>query len=264
MKAPTFLISFLLIVNASLTFGQTESEYLKNNAVNIDLCKPAFQFDEAFYSNDLFFFGFVHGSEKPQLLDFELLKDLHRNKVRYYAPEVDFSLAYFLNEYLATGDESLLDFAVYYYQFRVPQDASIEFKNKWKEIYELNAKQEKKDKITVIGTDFAYAHELSLTHLAFIAPEKTTGVDVVDSLKLYKNLDIKKVNIISGKPVYKSGRGWDYFFGSGKSTFYERFVEAYTADSTRILEAFGDRSEDVRHLMNQAKDVGRELSLIHI
>ncbi|MFT6802938.1 MAG: hypothetical protein ACJA2N_002129 [Salibacteraceae bacterium] len=32
-------------------------------------------------------------------------------------------------------------------------------------------------------------------------------------------LDINKLDIISGKPVYKSGKSWDDFFGTEKTIF---------------------------------------------
>ncbi|WP_216690549.1 hypothetical protein [Hymenobacter siberiensis] len=72
---------------------------------------PAFQlFDETFYDNQLFLLGEAHGVQRPQELDFALLKHLNqRAGVRTYVAEVDCAKAYYLNEYLRTGDAATLD-----------------------------------------------------------------------------------------------------------------------------------------------------------
>ena len=247
-----------LVVWGSI-FAQNDSisNYLKSNSNSIDLEQANFQFDDHFYNNDVFFFGFVHGSEIPQRLDLELLKELNKNGVRYYAPEIDYSLAYFFNKYLISGNDSLLNFACNQYRKRVAQDASIQFKQKWKAIYEYNNSISKDEKIEVLGLDKELSKDLTLTHIAFISPETQTGIPIVDSLKYFKNLNINEVNIISGKPVFKSGKSWDYFFGSEKTAFLKRFVTEYKKDSLTILKVFGDKSDDLRHLMNLPKAKNR-------
>ena len=71
---------------------------------------PVFKlFDQKFYDNQLFFLGESHGVQRPQELDFALLKHLNqRAGVRTYLAEVDAPKAYYLNEYLRTGQDSLL------------------------------------------------------------------------------------------------------------------------------------------------------------
>jgi hypothetical protein len=235
MTKKVFLLILLLGVWTT-SIGQNDSitNYLTLNANVINLEKVNYQFNKSFYENDVFFFGFIHGSEIPQKLDVELLKDLNKNGVQYYAPEIDYSLAYFFNEYLISGNELILDFACNQYRNRVPQDASIQFKNKWKAIYEYNNSITNVERITVLGLDKEFSKDLTLTHIAFIAPEKNTGIPIVDSLKYFKNLNIKEINIISGKPVFKSGKSWDYFFATEKTTFMNRFTAEYKKDSLSI------------------------------
>lgn len=237
--------------------------YLFNNSTKINLKNPSFSFDEKFYNNNLFFFGFVHGSEKPQILDLELLKNLSKNGVKNYAPEIDYSLAYFFNQYLLNGNEKILDFACKYYQTRVPQDASIQFKNKWRKLHKYNKQLPKNKKINIIGIDKEYSKELTLTHIAYIAPEKPTGIAVIDSLIYFKNLKKNEIDIISGKPVYKSGKNWDYFFATEKTHFYNRFVSQYKKDSSNFIKLFGKYANDLKHLMNQPKTYNREQILFN-
>jgi hypothetical protein len=254
------IISVLLLGIWTSSFSQNDSiiSYLKSNSTAIDLNEVNFQFDKDFYNNDIFFFGYVHGSEIPQKLDIELLKALNKNGVSYYAPEIDFSLAYFFNEYLISGNESILNFACNQYKNHVSQDASIQFKNKWKAIYEFNNLLPEDEKITVLGLDKETSKDLTLTHIAFISPDTLTGISIVDSLKFFKNLNIREINIISGKPVFKSGKSWDYFFGTEKTAFLKRFVAEYKKDSLSILKVFGEKSDDLKHLMNPPITKNRE------
>lgn len=258
LKFPLFA---LILSMASASFTQDDAairSYLNQHSQVIDFFAPQIHFDDTFYQNDVVFFGFVHGSEKPQLLDFELLHQLAGNGFRYYAAEVDYSLAFFFNEYLSSGDESYLDFACHQYRMRVPQDASIQFKDKWRRIQALNQSLPEKDKITVLGLDYAYSTDLTLTHIAYLSPEQNTGNALVDSLQEFKNLEMNEISIYSGKPAFKSGKGWDYFFRTEKGKYYERFVSEYQKDSTKILAAFGENAVHLRHLMNQSEARFRE------
>ncbi len=258
MKKIIISTIFLLILHFIFAQKTNVIPYLKENSYKIDLTNPSFPFPQTFYANDLFFFGFVHGSEKTQVLDLELLKNLLKNGIYNYAPEIDYSLAYFFNQYLITGNEEFLNFACEFYKTRVPQDASIQFKNKWKELYKFNKQLPKSEQILVIGLDKEYSKELTLTHIAHIAPTEDTGIPIVDSLKFFKTLEINKINIISGKPIYKSGKNWDYFFGTEKTSFYKRFVSEYKKDSLNIINSFGKYSNELKHLMNQPENYNRE------
>ena len=79
--------------------------------VNIPLGPGGFPaFDAAFYGNQLFLLGEAHGVQRPQEIDLALLKHLNeRAGVRTCVAEIDCAKAYYLNEYLRTGDEATLD-----------------------------------------------------------------------------------------------------------------------------------------------------------
>ncbi len=259
MKKVVFFVLSLILFEQC--FSQTDKylSYLNINSTAIALNNNTINFDQDFYRNQLFFFGFIHGSETPQKIDFQLIKTLSQNGINNYAPEVEFSLAYFFNQYLKSGDEHFLDYACANYQSRVPQDASIQFKNKWKEIYVYNKTLKSENSIQILGFDQSYSTELVLTHLAFIAPKKATGIEVIDSLRFFRNFEMENTNIISGKPVYKSGKSWDYFFGTAKTRYFKKFRNAYKNDSLNILQAFDEYAADLKHLMNQSKSGNREL-----
>ncbi|MEO1714768.1 MAG: hypothetical protein AAFU60_15670, partial [Bacteroidota bacterium] len=76
----------------------------------------------------IFLFGAIHGTQLTQEADLILLKrHVESNRVRIYLPEMDGCLAFFLNNYLETGDQKALQEVVGLYKDFVPQDASLEF-----------------------------------------------------------------------------------------------------------------------------------------
>ena len=102
----------------------------------------------------VFLFGAIHGTQLTQEADFILLKKhVEANRVRIYLPEMDGCLAFFLNNYLETGDKTSLQEVVALYRRFVPQDASVEFFQKWQSIYEWNVKRPKAQRIKVMGAE---------------------------------------------------------------------------------------------------------------
>lgn len=254
------LLLFIAVIGSFQSFSQKHDNltYLENHAWAVDELNPSFEFDSAFYANQFFMFGFVHGSEKPQAMDLALLKQLHQNGVRYYAPEMSYSLAFIFSQYLKTGDENFLNYGMDAYASRVQQDASVQFKNKWRALYEYNKTLPKQEQIKLLGFDRASSSEVTMTHIAYLGPAEPSGIAIVDSLQYFKDLPIDTISIVSGKPVYKSGKGWDYFFGTGKTAYLDRFMTAYQADSTNILTAFGNHAKELSHIINQSMNNFRE------
>ena len=108
----TALLFWLPLASAAQTPApaQPETVFAGVPQENIAGEAPEFKlFDQKFYDNQLFFLGESHGVQRPQELDFALLKHLNqRAGVRTYLAEVDAPKAYYLNEYLRTGQDSLL------------------------------------------------------------------------------------------------------------------------------------------------------------
>jgi hypothetical protein len=76
LKELALSILFIGIWTDSVSQNDSITNYLRINSSAIDLSNVIFHFNDDFYTNDVFFFGFIHGSEKPQKLDVELLKHL--------------------------------------------------------------------------------------------------------------------------------------------------------------------------------------------
>lgn len=142
---------------------QSKEEYLKQNASQLN---ESFIYPQK--NAKVFGFGAYHGSAKTEEAEIILVKSLIKNNnLKYYFPETDYSLAYYFNEYLATGDEKLLKDLVKNYGTRVPQERTVEIFLKWKELKKINDKLPKNKKLHVLGADpivtYKYTYRCLLT-----------------------------------------------------------------------------------------------------
>jgi hypothetical protein len=158
MKKIAFI---LLLLNLFISFSQNKIDYLIEN--RFDLTNSNFNFPQ----NDFKIIGFgaLHGSSKTYEAERIILKNLIDKKlVNYYVPEINYSQAYYFNEYLKSGDEELLKDLVLSFQTIVVQEGTIETFNHWKNIKKINDSLSRNDKIKIIGFDmiFDYKYPIKL------------------------------------------------------------------------------------------------------
>jgi erythromycin esterase-like protein len=172
------LLVFLLVLTSwAADAQQLDSVFLDAPRETIDLEKanePQFQlFDEAFYQNQLFFLGESHGVQRLQLLDFALLRHLNqRAGVRYYLAEVDCAKAYYLNDYLRTGDEETLGRVFVSWVRTQAQWGNADFVEKIRRIRHLNLTLPAARRIRFVGIDGLQDAALMADYLAAL---RTTG-----------------------------------------------------------------------------------------
>jgi len=179
-------IFVLLLIALNLTtYSQTKLAYLQNN--RFDLTTSEFEFPQK--DLNLIGFGAYHGSQKTETTEIALLKSLTKEGlIKYYLPETDFSIAYYFNAYLKTGDTILLKDLVQHYGSRVPQDKSIANYNKWKALKILNDKLPEKNKITVLGIDLLVSYKYTAKHLLELIDKKVHNrTSVVNLSKMIEN-----------------------------------------------------------------------------
>lgn len=137
------------------------TEYLKSNSSsspNGGINERFFNdiFDSEFYNSQVILLGENHGFEDVQKIDLALLKHLN-NKIglRHYIAEMDYSLGNKLNSYIqdSTENEEILIDVVNQMKDRIPQQASQELYDKWKEIKKFNMSLPDSLRITVVGID---------------------------------------------------------------------------------------------------------------
>ncbi|AKQ47190.1 hypothetical protein TH63_18580 [Rufibacter radiotolerans] len=130
--------------------------YLQKHKQEVRLTgQPAFHiFDSAFYQKQIFFLGEAHGCAMPQDLDFALLQHLNqRVGLTHYLAEVDYSQAWFLNEYLRIGEERHLQTVFQFWARNNAQWGNQNFFDKLKKIRALNQTLPAAQQISILGVD---------------------------------------------------------------------------------------------------------------
>ncbi|WP_306351113.1 hypothetical protein [Flavobacterium sp. '19STA2R22 D10 B1'] len=147
------IITLLLSINSS---SQSTTAYLSSHSIDVfaDLANSIETIDPQFYKHQLYLVGEIHGIKSGQDIDYTLLTLLNKKiNVTTYIAEIDFAKAYFLNQYLKTGDEKLIDIV---FQDWVEQDAqwaNTDFQNKIKKIRQLNQTLQPNQRIHFEGID---------------------------------------------------------------------------------------------------------------
>lgn len=163
MNAYRYFIAFITsVLFTQNTYSQSDKkEYLRNNSSVLD---ESYVFPQK--NAKIIGFGAYHGSSLTEVAELQLLQSVQKNqKLSFYFPETDISLAHYFNEYLKTGDENLLKDLVEHYGVRIPQEKTLDVLDKWKALKKINDKLAKKDKITVLGADPIVTYKYTYRHL---------------------------------------------------------------------------------------------------
>ncbi len=182
----------LCLLSCIQLLGQSKIDYLKKH--RYDLHCPDFHFPQK--NMKIIGFGAYHGSAKTEDTELLLLKSLLKsNRIRYYLPETDFSIAHFFNEYLQTGDTLLLKDLVTHYGSRVPQDRSIETYSKWKALKQLNDSLPNKDRLHVVGIDLLVSYKYASKQLMQLIKPVEAPTKALQSVKQMIALDTTDYSI---------------------------------------------------------------------
>lgn len=160
----------LLIVLGGLiyikSYAQDFNNYLQNN--RFDLCEKNFDFPQKSFK--ILGFGAYHGSARTEECEIILLKSLSEaGQIKYYLPETDFSIAYFFNQYLQTGDQQLLKDLIKHYGRRVPQEKSVQVFEKWQKLRRINRQLPQAQQLQVVGIDAIVSYKYVIKHLLALA-----------------------------------------------------------------------------------------------
>jgi len=107
----TALVSYAAFLGSEFITGGRYVEYLSLNSENKSLDKN-FDYnimEEDLINNDLILVGEMHGFDEPTKFDVDFFKYLYnKHGLRYYFAELDYSQAEYMNQYLESGNDSLL------------------------------------------------------------------------------------------------------------------------------------------------------------
>ncbi len=183
----TGLLLLLSFVSCRL-LAQSDSSYnsVPHQPVQLDAANPFPLFDDSFYRNQLFLLGESHGFQSPQAVDLALLRHLNqRVGLRHYLAEVDASQARLLNQYLQTGDTTLLRRVFSRWVKQKAQWGNADFYRKIQRIRGLNQTLPNRRHIRFVGIDRIQDNALAADHLSsLLATARLSSDDrsVVDTL----------------------------------------------------------------------------------
>jgi len=161
MKNKIIIIIIFLFLYPIFLFGQDKENYLSSNKKILDY---NYTFPES--NAKVIGFGAYHGSAKTEDAELYLLESVINKKgVDYYIAETDISIAYYFNEYLKNGNETLLKDIIEHYGTRIPQERTVNVFEKWKKLKLINDKLPKNKKITVLGADIIATYKYTYKHL---------------------------------------------------------------------------------------------------
>ncbi len=183
---------FLYLLSLTSLFGQLKIDYLKQNSY--DLHRSDFHFPQK--EMKIIGFGAYHGSAKTEDTELLLIKSLLKNqRIHYYLPETDFSIAHFFNKYLQTGDTLLLKDLVSHYGTRVPQDRSIETYLKWKGLKKINDSLPETARLQVVGVDLLVSYKYAAKQLLELVKPRARVTDAFNNVKQMIALDTTDYSI---------------------------------------------------------------------
>ncbi|TFZ65607.1 hypothetical protein E4631_15405 [Hymenobacter sp. UV11] len=195
MSLPPFfrpmLLGAALLLAGAARAQQPDSVFADAPRETLDLASPPrfALYDQAFYQNKVFLLGESHGVQRLQDVDFALLRHLNqRAGVRRYLAEVDCAKAYYLNEYLRTGDEATLARVFASWVREQAQWGNADFVAKIRRIRGLNQTLPPARRIQFVGIDGVQDYALLADYLSDqraagrpLPPQLAAGLDSVQT-----------------------------------------------------------------------------------
>lgn len=124
-------------------------------------------FEKSALVNDLILFGEFHGTKETIKIDFQFIKYLNAKVgMKNHIAEIDFSQAYFLNEYLKDGKDSIVQYVLNSWIIHHGHN-NKDYNDKWRKINELNKTiSDPSLHIKVLGIDKIQDFDITRHHLS--------------------------------------------------------------------------------------------------
>ena len=257
------LVLYLCLIPKFCLAQSSVQNYLQENSSVVNTDEIDNSIGDAIAENDLVLFGYVHGSKLNQDVDLWLMKSLIAKGFRNIVVEMSSSYAYFMNKFIATGEDKYLDYVISNsYFWGTPQDASVEQRNKWIQLRAFLTERGLTDQISIIGIESQ--DDVDIVHLNDLVPAYPTGVAMVDSLQNHTTATRYRGSsyyIYDMEPIEKGQYEYsDYLVEPSIFSFAEKFKLEYANNPDEILKAFGENRAFVKAIFENinTSDAGRE------
>lgn len=178
----------------------SEKDYLNQNYISLDASDnndfSSFKLLDGDLNKDIFLTGQISGVKANSDLDLKFLKYFKEKAgVKYYLQEIPYSYARVVDEYLATGNEKILD--ELYANTKGSVLWSKEQYNKWKKLYEFNKSLPNNEKIMLIGIDIEQQPINAIKYMISLLPNEAPPIKIngaINELKNSANISTKSIN----------------------------------------------------------------------
>ena len=181
-------------------YGQENkyTDFLKNNKAVLDLTDTnrweLLKSDAE--QNQFIILGESHGAQDAQLIDFSLLKYLNKTVgTKNYIAELDYAQSSSINEYLRTGNETVLKRVFRNWVKKNAQWGNSDFYNKIVKIRALNKTLPKAQQISFSGIDKVQDFDLYFKLIDKVMGEKKNPM--LDSLRHIVRADLSNSEIVN-------------------------------------------------------------------
>lgn len=257
--------------------GKKYIEYWKNNSNLYETVNQSESFDFKIFEksaieNDLILFGEFHGTKETIKIDFQFIKYLNETVgMKTHIAEIDFSQAYFLNEYLKNGNDSIIKYVLNSWIINHGHN-NKDYNNKWRKIKELNKTiPDSSLHIKVLGIDKIQDFEITRHHLSNLFKNLNVGHEIsTDDKEFIKWAKDELPSIISEIKKDSMNQKWindilfirknlvDFNNQSREDFMFNNFCELYkryNLEGKKIYGYFGG-AHVLQKEMNNKKDFG--------
>jgi len=235
-----WIFAFFLVYGS--VYGQENKylDYLKNNKAVLDLTSTnrweLLKTDAE--QNQFIILGESHGAQDAQLIDFSLLKYLNKTVgTKNYIAELDYAQSSSINEYLRTGNETVLKRVFRNWVKKNAQWGNSDFYNKIVKIRGLNKTLPKAQQITFSGIDKVQDFDLYFKLIDKLMGDKKNPI--LDSLRQivrsdFINSEIVNISVFAKTYVGKIEKNkieFEQIFGK-KLPIFEYLIQNLSYSST--------------------------------
>ncbi|MEG1134131.1 MAG: erythromycin esterase family protein [Cellulosilyticaceae bacterium] len=162
--------------------------------------------------------GESHGIGANMELEIKFLKYLkEKTPLKYYLCETSYSSAQYINEYLSTGEEAILE--KLYQSMKGTYYYTEDSYKRWITLYEYNQTLELEDRIQVVGLDIEHQGDIATEYLKELLPTEVAPEAISEKIKLIGTADelSREVaedlaqDLVANEASYKAYLGERYF-----------------------------------------------------
>ncbi|KPU27706.1 hypothetical protein TR13x_04075 [Caloranaerobacter sp. TR13] len=229
------------------------NSFLEKNSSSVDLKDGSLTglsiFDNDIDKYDVFLAGESHAIAKNYDIQLALLKYFNQKAdVRYLLGEMGYSKSAFINEYMETGNEELLE--LIYRNLKGTASWNKESYEFWKKLRKYNMTLPENKKIKVIGIDIEHQVKTALIYLYSIIPNREIPESIKPTIERFKNsknniknkdelrklIHLLRDDMKNNEIIYKEYFGDKFFDFSIVVDNIENSINAYEADFDIIRE----------------------------